>query len=284
MTARTIDIGGDLTVNRLGFGAGRVTGAGYWGPPTDTSAAKQVLRRAVDRGVTLIDTADNYGPNVSEELIASALYPYPDGVVITTKGGVIRTGPDQWHHAGRPTDIRLACEASLRRLKLDCIPLYQLHRIDPAVPVDDQIGTLVELQSEGKIRHIGLDTVSRKELTQVLKMCNVASVQNHFNVHRREDVDVLHICEEQGIAFLPYLPLSGGSLTIAGNDVLSRVARNHNATPGQVALAWLLHHSSATLPTPGTASLAHLEENLDAATIELTDSEMVLLDALDDRS
>lgn len=280
MATHTHDIGGDMTVARLGFGAGRVTGTGYWGPPADTAVAEHVLRRAVDRGVTLIDTADNYGPNISEELIARALYPYPDDLVVTTKGGVVRTGPDQWHYAGRPTDIRSACDASLKRLRLDCIPLYQLHRIDPAVPVDDQIGTLVDLQSEGKIRHIGLDTVTAEELTQILMMCDVASVQNHFNIHHRADTEVLRICEERIIAFLPYLPLAGGNLTNEVNTDLTRVAANHNATPGQLALAWLLHHSPVTVPTPGTGSLAHLDENLVAATIELSDSEMILLDAL----
>jgi aryl-alcohol dehydrogenase-like predicted oxidoreductase len=276
-------IGGDLTISRLGFGAGRITGDGYWGLPPGLAAARAVLRRAVDAGVDFIDTADNYGPGVSEELIAETLYPYPPGLVIATKGGVIRTGPDQWHHAGHPAQLRAACEASLRRLRLGAIPLYQLHRIDPAVPLADQLGTLTDLQREGKIRHIGMDTVTAGELEQAMALAPVAAVQNRYSLTHRENADVLSACERHGLAFLPYLPLAGGALTgtAAGQaDLAGDVAAACGATRGQIAIAWLLHTSPVTVPTPGTQSPAHLAENLAAAAITLTPAQIRALDAL----
>jgi pyridoxine 4-dehydrogenase len=280
MVPATFTIGGDLTVSRLGFGAGRITGDGYWGPPADRDTARTVLRYAVDHGVTLVDTADNYGPDISEELIAAALHPYPADLVVTTKGGVVRTGPNRWHHAGRPEQLRAACQASLRRLRLETIPLYQLHRIDPAVPLADQLGTLLQLRREGKIRHLGLDTVTAEQLRNGLALAPIASVQNHYNLHHRVGEEVLRLCEEQGIAFLPYLPLSGGALTSGNHSHLDSIAKARQATPGQVALAWLLHRSPNMLPTPGTASLEHLADNLGAAQVTLTSDDMRILNNL----
>jgi pyridoxine 4-dehydrogenase len=278
----TLTIGGDLAVTRLGFGTARLTGNGCWGPGRDDANARRLLRRAVAEGVNLIDTADNYGPDRAEELIAEALHPYPDDLTIATKGGVIRTGPDEWHCAGRPAELRAACEASLRRLRLTAIPLYQLHRIDPAVPLTDQIGTLTDLQDEGKIRHIGIDTVTADQLRQAMSITPIASVQNRYNLTYREHGDVLRICEQYGIAFLPYLPLAGGSLagssTRAG--VVEEIARERHVTPGQVALAWLLHTSPVTAPTPGTSTPGHLAENLAAALITLTSGQVRALDML----
>jgi len=280
MLPATFTLGGDLTVSRLGFGAGRITGGGYWGPPADRDAALAVLRHAVDHGVTLIDTADNYGPDISEELISAALHPYPADLVVATKGGVVRTGPDLWHHAGRPEQLRPACEASLRRLRLEAVHLYQLHRVDPAVPLADQLGTLLELQREGKIRHIGLDTVTTEQLRDGLKLAPIASVQNHYNLHHRMGDDVLELCDDHSIAFLPYLPLSGGALTSSDHGDLGTIAEAHHATPGQIALAWLLHRSPTLLPTPGTTTLKHLAENLAAPHVNLTNDDMRMLDTL----
>lgn len=277
MIGQSFDLAGELRVRRLGYGTGMLTGPGYWGPRLDPDQAAAILRRAVERGVTLVDTADNYGPDLAEELVARALRPYPDDVVIATKGGVVRTGPNVWHVAGRPERLRAMCEASLRRLGTDTIDLYQLHRIDPDVPLADQLGTLAELRREGKIRHIGLDTVTVEELERALEITQIASVQNRFNLLDRESAPVLRACEERGLAFLPWFPLGNGSLARAG---LPEVARRHGATAGQVALAWLLHHSPVTLPTPGTGSLAHLEENLDAAAVELTPDDLAALDGL----
>ncbi|MFI7637997.1 aldo/keto reductase [Nonomuraea sp. NPDC049400] len=275
MISQSFDIAGELRVRRLGYGTGMLTGTGYWGPRLEPDQAVAVLRRAVERGVTLIDTADNYGPYIAEDLVARALHPYPDDLVVATKGGVVRTGPNVWHVAGRPERLRAMCEASLRRLKAETIDLYQLHRIDPDVPLADQLGTLAELRQEGKIRHIGLDTVTLEELERALEITEIASVQNRFNLLDRESAPVLRACEERGLAFLPWFPLGNGSLARAD---LPEVARRHGAGAGQVALAWLLHHSPVILPTPGTGSLAHLEENLDAAAIELTPDDLADLD------
>ncbi|WP_431906956.1 aldo/keto reductase [Nonomuraea jabiensis] len=277
MISQTFDLAGELRVNRLGYGTGMLTGPGYWGPRLDPDEAVAILRRAVDRGVTLVDTADNYGPGLAEELVARALHPYPDDLVVATKGGVVRTGPNVWHVSGRPERLRAMCEASLRRLRTDTVDLYQLHRIDPEVPLADQLGTLAELRQEGKIRHIGLDTVTVEELERALEITQIASVQNRFNLLDRESAPVLRACEERGLAFLPWFPLGNGSLAGAG---LPEAVRRHGASAGQVALAWLLHHSLVILPTPGTGSLAHLEENLDAAAAELTPGDVAALDAL----
>ncbi|MFE3886377.1 aldo/keto reductase [Streptomyces lydicus] len=277
-------IGGELPVRRLGFGTGGLAGPGYWGPRhDDPQRSVALLLRAVERGVTLIDTADNYGPDVAEELVARALHPYPDGLVIATKGGVVRTGPDLWHIAGRPDDLRAMCEASLRRLRTDTLDLYQLHRLDPQVPMADQLGTLTELQQAGKIRYIGLDSVSAAELTQAQQLAPVASVQNRYNLLDRAAEGVLELCEKRGTAFLPWSPLGNGALVKDAGTALatvSAVAARHGATPGQIALAWLLHRSPVLLPTPGTGSPAHLDENLAAAGIALTDGDMAELDAL----
>ncbi|MGW6502109.1 aldo/keto reductase [Nonomuraea angiospora] len=277
MISQSFDIAGELRVNRLGYGTGMLTGPGYWGPRLDPDEAVAILRRAVERGVTLVDTADNYGPDLAEELVARALHPYPDDLVVATKGGVVRTGPNVWHVSGRPERLRAMCEASLRRLKTDTVDLYQLHRIDPEVPLADQLGTLAELRQEGKIRHVGLDTVTVEELERALEITEIASVQNRFNLLDRESAPVLRACEERGLAFLPWFPLGNGSLA---RDGLPEVARRHGASAGQVALAWLLHHSPVILPTPGTGSLAHLEENLDAAAVELAPDDLAALDGL----
>ncbi|WP_336048961.1 aldo/keto reductase [Streptomyces sp. CA2R101] len=268
-------IGGELPVRRVGFGTGGLVGPGYWGPRhDDPQRSVALLRRAVERGVTLIDTADNYGPDVAEELVARALHPYPDGLVIATKGGVVRTGPDLWHIAGRPEELRAMCEASLRRLRTDTLDLYQLHRLDPQVPMADQLGALTELQQAGKIRHIGLDSVSAAELTQAQRLATVASVQNRYNLLDRAAEDVLELCEKRGTAFLPWFPLGNGALAGGAGPTLATVAARHGATPGQIALAWLLHRSPVLLPTPGTGSPAHLDENLAATDISLTEGDL----------
>ncbi|MBT2466942.1 aldo/keto reductase [Streptomyces sp. ISL-66] len=273
-------LGGDLPVRRLGLGTGGLVGAGYWGPRGSRSQARALLRTAVERGVTLIDTADNYGPALAEELVAEALHPYGEGLVVATKGGVVRTGPDRWHAAGRPEQLRAMCEASLRRLRLERIDLYQLHRFDPALPMAEQLGTLAELRAEGKIRHIGLNTVTADQLREALPLVPVASVQNPYNLLDRSSADLLALCGEHGIAFLPYYPLGSGALTRESAAALTAVAAEHGATTGQIALAWLLHHSPVLCPSPGTGSPAHLAENLDAATVRLTPRESALLDGL----
>ncbi|MCR8573135.1 aldo/keto reductase [Streptomyces sp. Isolate_219] len=274
-------VGGDLPVRRLGFGTGGLVGPGYWGPRhDDPERSVALLRRAVERGVTLIDTADNYGPDVAEELVARALHPYPEGLVIATKRGVVRTGPDVRHIAGRPEELRAMCEASLRRLRTDTLGLYQLHRLDPDVPMADQLGALLDLQREGKIRHIGLDSIDADELTRAQEIAPIASVQNRYNLLDRAAEDVLELCEKQGTAFLPWFPLGNGTLTGDAGTTLAAIAARHGATPGQIALAWLLHHSPVLLPTPGTGSPAHLDENLAAAHIALTEGDLALLDAL----
>ncbi len=269
----TFTIGGDLEVGRLGFGAMRITGEGIWGPPDDPEEAKRLLRRVVELGVNLIDTADSYGPEVSENLIAEALHPYPDGLVIATKGGLRRTGPGQWPRDARPERLKECCEASLRRLKLDRIDLYQLHSPDPQVPYEDSVGALKELQDEGKIRHIGVSNVSVDELERARAIVEVVTVQNRFNLEDRDSEDVLEACEGLGIGFIPWFPLATGRLAEPGG-ALDRVAREDDATPAQIALAWLLARSPVMLPIPGTSSVEHFEENLAAAEIELSPDEV----------
>jgi aryl-alcohol dehydrogenase-like predicted oxidoreductase len=265
-------IGGDLPVNSLGYGAMRLTGRGIWGEPADRDNALAVLRRAVELGVTFVDTADSYGPYVSEDLIREALHPYPADLVIATKGGLTRQGPDRWSPVGRPEYLRQCVEMSLRRLAMERIDLYQLHRIDAKVPVADQIGELAALQAEGKIRHIGLSEVSVAELEQVRGMVDIASVQNLYNVVERRSEAVLDYCETHGLAFIPWFPVATGSLANPGG-VLDEVARTTNATPAQLALAWLLRRSPVILPIPGTASLEHLEENMGATQVTLSDDQ-----------
>lgn len=268
--ADTFALGNDLPVHRMGYGAMRITGKGIWGPPTDHSEAVRVLRRAVELGVDLIDTADAYGPFVSEALIAEALSPYPDGLVIATKGGLVRTGPNQWHEVGRPAYLRQCVEMSLRRLKMERIPLYQLHRIDPEVPAEDQFGVLKEMQDEGKIRHVGLSEVGVDAIEAAREVLPVVSVQNRYSLAVREHEDVLAYCEREGLAFIPWNPLDAGHLTEPGGPV-DEAAERLGATHAQVALAWLLHHSPNVLLIPGTSSVEHLEENVAAAELEIPD-------------
>jgi aryl-alcohol dehydrogenase-like predicted oxidoreductase len=268
----TFRIGGDLLVNRLGYGTMQLTGTGVWGEPADRDEAIRVLRRSVELGVNLIDTADAYGPFVTDALIREALHPYTDDLVIATKAGFTRQGPNQWIPVGRPEYLRQQVELSLRHLGLDRIDLLQLHRIDPKVTLDDQIGELVALQQEGKIRHIGLSEVSVADIEAVRKLATVASVQNLYNLANRSAEDVLDYAEGNEIAFIPWFPLATGKLAKAGGP-LDELARHHDASPSQLALAWLLRRSPAVLPIPGTSSVAHLEENLDAALIKLSDDE-----------
>jgi pyridoxine 4-dehydrogenase len=272
----TFRIGGDLEVHRLGFGAMRITGKGIWGPPDDPEEAKRLLRRVVESGVDLIDTANSYGPEVSENLIAEALHPYPDGLVIATKGGLRRTGPGQWPRDGRPERLKQACEGSLRRLRLDRIDLYQLHSPDPQVPFADSVGALKELQEEGKIRHVGISNVSVEELHEARGIVEVVTVQNRFSLEDRASEDVLDVCEEAGIGFIPWFPLATGRLADAGGP-LERITADHDATPAQIALAWLLARSPVMLPIPGTSSVEHFEENLGAARVELSDDELAAI-------
>ena len=275
----TFAIGGDLPVVRLGFGAMRTTGPGIWGEPRDRGEALRVLRRAVELGVTLIDTADAYGPYVSEELIREALHPYPDELVIATKAGLVRTGPQEWHSVGHPAYLRQECELSLRRLGLEAIDLFQLHRIDPDVPLAEQLGVFVELQREGKIRHIGISEVSVEELRQAQEIATIATVQNLYNLSNRQSEDVLEACAAEGIGFIPWFPIATGELARAGGP-LDALARETGATPAQLALAWLLHRSPVLLPIPGTSSVAHLEENVGAADVELSDEQVDALAAV----
>jgi pyridoxine 4-dehydrogenase len=268
----TFTIGGDLTVNRLGFGAMRLTGKGVWGPPDDHDECIRVLRRLVELGVNFIDTADSYGPYVYEKLIKEALHPYRDGLVVATKAGLLRTGPDDWTPLGFPAYLRQECEMSLRRLGVDTIDLFQLHRIDPNFPAEDQVGELVKLQQEGKIRHIGLSEVSVEQLEAAQKVATIVSVQNMYNLSVRSAEPVLEACEAQGIGFIPWFPLAAGPLA-AADGPLQRIAADHEATASQLALAWLLKRSPVMLPIPGTSKVAHLEENVAAASIELSDDE-----------
>jgi len=275
--AGSMTLGGDLIVRRMGYGAMRITGQGIWGDPPDRAKAQAVLRRAVELGVNLIDTADSYGPEVSEKIIAEALHPYPAGLVIATKGGLTRSGPGQWHRNGRPEHLRKACEGSLRRLKMERIDLYQLHAVDSAVPMEDSLGELIRLRAEGKIRHIGLSNVSVEQLQRARKLVPIVSVQNRYNLTDRAAEDVLQVCAREGIGFLPWYPVAAGDLAKPGGP-LDRAAKAHAVTPAQVALAWLLLHSPVMLPIPGTSSVAHLEENVAAAALSLDDAEMLALD------
>jgi aryl-alcohol dehydrogenase-like predicted oxidoreductase len=270
---------GDLNVNRLGFGAMRITGPGIWGEPEDPDEAKAVLRRAVEFGINLIDTADIYGPEVSERLIAEALHPYPEGLVIATKGGLTRLEPDRLVPDGRPEHLREACEGSLRRLGVDRIDLYQLHTPDPGVPFEDSVWALAQLRDEGKVRHVGLSNVGVRELEIAIDIVPVVSVQNRYNLTDRSSEAVLQACEREGVGFIPWFPLATGRLARPGGP-LDEIAASHEATPSQVALAWLLGHSPAMLPIPGTSSVAHLEENVAAAALELTDDERATLDRI----
>jgi pyridoxine 4-dehydrogenase len=273
LTIDTFRIGGDLEVRRLGFGAMRITGDGIWGPPDDPAGARQLLRRVVERGVNLIDTADSYGPEVSEQLIGEALHPYPDGLVIATKAGLRRTGPGQWPRDARPERLKECCEGSLRRLKLDRIDLYQLHAPDPKVPLEDSLGALRELQQEGKVRHVGVSNVSLADLERAREVVEVVSVQNRYNLADRHAEDVLEYCGREGLAFIPWFPLDRGDLATPGGP-LDDVARLHDTTPSQIALAWLLARSPVMLPIPGTSSIEHFEENLAAADLELAADEV----------
>jgi pyridoxine 4-dehydrogenase len=276
--AGTFLLGGDLPVHRMGFGAMRITGKGIWGPPEDRDEAIRVLRRTLTLGVNLIDTADSYGPYVSEELIAEALHPYPEGLVIATKAGLVRPGPDEWTSNGRPEHLRRALDGSLRRLRVERIDLYQLHRIDPAVPADEQLGMMEELQREGKFRHFGLSETTVDEIEAARRVLPVASVQNRYNLQDRAQWEaVVDHCEAEGIAFIPWYPLAAGPLAREGGPV-DRIARRLGATPGQVALAWLLRRSPVMLPIPGTSRVAHLEENVAAAALELDARAMAELD------
>jgi pyridoxine 4-dehydrogenase len=275
----TFSIGGDIPIHRLGFGAMRLTGKGIWGEPADRPECLAVLRRAIELGITLIDTADSYGPFVSERLIAEALHPYPKELLIATKAGLQRSGPDEWEPDGRPEYLRERCEGSLQRLKVDRIGLFQLHRIDPKVPLEDQIGVLLELQSEGKIRHIGLSEVTVDQIKAVRRLTPIATVQNLYNLSDRHSEAVLDYCTRENIGFIPWFPLATGSLASADSP-LSHAAKKLHATPGQVALAWLLKKSPVLLPIPGTAKVDHLESNTSAALLEIDAALMEELEAL----
>ena len=268
--AGTIDVGGDLTVGRLGFGAMRITGRGIWGDPPDHDEALAVLRRVVELGVDFIDTADSYGPHVSEQLIAEALHPYPENLVIATKGGLERPGPGRWTPNGRPDYLRKACEDSLRRLRLEQIPLHQFHRPDPQVPLEDSIGTLVELRDEGKVRHIGLSNVTEEQLRRAQQLTPIASIQNRYNLTDRGSESLVDLCEQEHIAFIPWAPIQG----LEDVDLAGEIAARHNATDRQVALAWLLARSPAMLVIPGTASRQHLDDNVAAAGLQLSAEEV----------
>ncbi|MER7002008.1 aldo/keto reductase [Dactylosporangium sp. NPDC000555] len=268
--AGTIDVGGDLTVNRLGFGAMRVTGEGIWGEPRDRDEAVRVLRRAVELGVNFIDTADSYGPDVSEQLIAEALHPYPEDLVIATKGGLVRPGPNRWEADGRPAHLTEALEGSLRKLRLDSIPLYQFHRPDPAVPIEESIGTLAELKAQGKIRHIGVSNFTEEQLRVAQRITPVVSIQNRYNVDDRGSESLVDLCEQERIVFLPWAPIQN----LDENAAIEAIAKKYEATPRQIVLAWLLARSPAMLPIPGTGSVRHLEDNIVAAGIELTPAEV----------
>jgi len=271
-TTGTFALGGDLKINRLGYGAMRITGEGIWGEPKDRGEAVKVLRRAVELGVNFIDTADAYGPEVSENIIAEALYPYPKDLVIATKGGFARSGPNKWEMVGRPEYLRQCVEMSLRRLKLERIDLYQLHRIDPKVPVEESLGALKDFQKAGKIRHIGLSEVQPAEIDQAGKTVKIVSVQNQYNLSDRRHESVVKYSEEHNLAFIPWFPVASGKLARPGGP-LDQIAKKHNATVAQVSLAWLLHHSPVMLPIPGTSSVQHLEENMGAAKLQLSPEE-----------
>jgi aryl-alcohol dehydrogenase-like predicted oxidoreductase len=275
---KTFKIGGTLEVNRLGFGAMRLTGRGIWGEPQKAEEARRVLRRTVELGVNFIDTADSYGPAVSERLIGEALAPFPKGLVVATKAGLTRQGPDQWAPVGRPEYLVQQVEMSLRFLKTDVIDLWQLHRIDPKVPVEESLGVIAKLQKAGKIRHVGLSEVKPREIDRARKVIPIVSVQNLYNVADRQHEDVLEYCEKHNLAFIPWFPVAAGKLTQPGGK-LDTIARRHGVTIAQLSIAWLLHRSPVMLPIPGTSSVAHLEENLKGADISLSDAEMKEIEA-----
>ena len=275
---KTFKLGGDLEIHRLGFGAMRIVGDGIWGPPKDTENSKNVLRRAVELGVNFIDTADSYGPVESERLIGEALAPYSKGTVIATKGGLTRQGPNQWLPVGRPEYLTQQVEMSLRWLKRDQIDLWQLHRIDPKVPVEESLGAVKKLQEQGKIRHIGLSEVKPHEIEQARKVVEIVSVQNKYNISDRAHEDVLEYCTKHKIAFIPWFPVASSKLAQPGG-VLDKSAKQHGATVSQLSIAWLLHHSPVVLPIPGTSSVEHLEENVKAAEVSLDDKEWAEIEA-----
>jgi pyridoxine 4-dehydrogenase len=268
----TFALGGDLPIHRLGFGAMRITGEGIWGEPKDPEKAKQVLRRALELGVNFIDTADSYGPDVSERLIAEALYPYPSDLIIATKGGLTRSGPNRWAPVGRPEYLRQCVEMSLRRLKVERIDLWQLHRIDPKVPVEESLGAIKELQKQGKIRHIGLSEVTPDDIERARKTVPIVSVQNLYNISDRKYESTLGYCEQNDLGFIPWFPVAAGALARPGGP-LDTAARRHHATVAQLSIAWLLYRSPVMLPIPGTSSVEHLEENVAAAAVELSPDE-----------
>ena len=274
--AGTIDLGGDLTVNRLGYGAMRITGDGIWGEPKSRDDAKGVLRRAVELGVDFIDTADSYGPEVSETLIAEALYPYPENLVVATKGGLVRPGPGQWVADGRPEHLREALEGSLRRLRLEQIPLYQFHRPDPKVPLEDSIGALAELKAQGKIRHLGVSNFSEEQLRAAQRLTPIVSIQNRYNVDDRKSESLVDLCEQERLVFLPWAPIQN----LDGNTAVQEAAAKYGVTAHQIVLAWLLARSPSILPIPGTGSAGHLEENIAAASVELTQAEVAAISGL----
>ncbi|HTW02553.1 MAG TPA: aldo/keto reductase [Streptosporangiaceae bacterium] len=271
--AGTIDIGGDLTVNRMGFGAMRITGDGVWGDPPDRDRARDALRKAVELGVNFIDTADSYGPDVSETLIAEALYPYPDDLVIASKAGLVRPGPGRWDPDGRPEHLRASCEGSLRRLRLDQIPLFQLHRPDPKVPLSESLGALAQLKNEGKIRHIGVSNVSEHQLRAAQQVTPVVSVQNRYNAADRKSESMVDLCEQEQLTFLPWAPIQQTD----GNPAVQEAAKRHDATPRQIVLAWLLSRSRNMLPIPGSGSAEHVESNVAAISIELSPDELAAI-------
>jgi pyridoxine 4-dehydrogenase len=273
--AGTIDVGGDLTVNRLGFGAMRITGDGIWGPPRDPEEARRVLRRAVELGVNFIDTADSYGPDVSEELIGEALSPYPDDLVIATKAGLLRPAAGQWDPDGRPEHIKEACEGSLRRHKLDQIPLYQFHRVDPRVPLEDSIGAFVELKEQGKVRHLGVSNFSEEQLRRAQAITPIVSLQNRYNLSDRGSESLVDLCEQEQITFLPWAPIQN----LDSNGIVQKLTQRYDATTRQIVLAWLLARSPSMLPIPGTGSIKHLEDNIAAASLKLTPAEIGALTA-----
>lgn len=276
---KTFRLGGDMEVSRLGFGAMRITGRGIWGEPPDREKAKQVVRRAVELGVNFIDTADSYGPHVSERIIGEALSPYQPGIVVATKAGLVRTGPNQWHPLGRPEYLQQEVELSLRDLKKERLDLWQLHRIDPQVPVEESLGVIQRLQQQGKIRHIGLSEVSVEEIERARKVVAIVSVQNEYNLTNRKSEAVLDYCEKHHLGFIPWFPVAAGKLTKSGGK-LEELARRHKATVAQLSLSWLLHRSPVMLPIPGTSSIEHLEENLRSLDLALTPEDMAELDNL----
>jgi aryl-alcohol dehydrogenase-like predicted oxidoreductase len=276
--AKTFTIGGDLIINRIGYGAMRITGEGIWGPPKDKEECLRVLKRVVELGINFIDTADSYGPHISEELIAEALYPYPKDLVIATKGGLLRTGPNQWPINAHPDHLQKALEGSLQRLRLDHIDLYQLHRVDPEVPFEQSLSFLQKVQEQGLVRHIGLSEVSVEQIKQAQQFINVVSVQNMYSVDNRKWEPVLNYCKEQNIAFIPWYPLNAGKVHIL--EKLNEIGQKYNATAHQIALSWLYHHADNILLIPGTSKVKHLEENYKAATISLSEEDMQELHAL----